>query len=49
MFKMAVIAHIRHQHTNYDELLMSGVPREEARMSIHHEVSEILRRWQGES
>ena len=48
MFKLAVIAHIRHQHTNYDELLMSGVPREEARMSIHNEVSEILRRWQGE-
>ena len=48
MFKLAVIAHIRHQHTNYDELLMSGVPREEARMSIHNEVNEILRRWQGE-
>jgi hypothetical protein len=47
-FRLAVIAHIRHQHTNYDELLMTGVPREEARRSVRDKVDEILRAWQGE-
>lgn len=33
-----VVAHIGHRHTNYDELLMSGYARSEARAEIHGEL-----------
>jgi len=42
---LAVVAHIRHRHTNYDELLMSGYERSEARAEIHDEVDRVLDRW----
>jgi hypothetical protein len=44
---LAVIAAIRHNHTNYDELLSSGVPRESARRKVADQVEEILDRWRG--
>ncbi|MGH7598890.1 MAG: DUF2293 domain-containing protein [bacterium] len=31
---LAVRAHVRHQHTNYDELLFSGYDRHEARALV---------------
>lgn len=43
--KLAVRAHIRHRHTNYDKLLHKGTSREVARSSIWGELNEIARRW----
>jgi hypothetical protein len=42
---LAVVAHIRHRYTNYDELLMSGYERSDARAQIHDEVDRVLDRW----
>lgn len=42
---LAVIAHVRHEHTNYDSLLMCGVDRQEARGQIRETVDAVLRRW----
>ncbi len=44
--KAAVGAAIRHNHTNYDELLASGADRETARSRVGERVQEILGRWQ---
>jgi hypothetical protein len=41
----AVIASIRHEDTAYDELLMAGVPREEARQRIRADIDRVLERW----
>lgn len=41
----AVIASVRHTDTEYDELLMRGVPRGEARRAIAGVVAERLRGW----
>lgn len=43
---LAVAAHIRHHETNYDELLVSGLDRHEARDHVKVPVGEILRHWQ---
>jgi hypothetical protein len=40
-----VIAHIRHVHTRYDELLASGWERYAAREAIAVEVQEVLKKW----
>jgi hypothetical protein len=49
--RLAVIAHIRHVHTDYDELLSEYADRHSARERIWGEVSEILGTWEtaGES
>ena len=44
---LAVIAAIRHKHTNYDELLADGSERAYARQSVADRVDEILTRWSG--
>jgi hypothetical protein len=44
--RLAVIASIRHSDTDYDELLMSGVPRAAARDRVRGDVDRILARWQ---
>ena len=44
---LAVRAHTRHVHTQYDELLARGVPRHEARALVTQSVAEQLNRWQG--
>ncbi|MFD4785572.1 DUF2293 domain-containing protein [Streptomyces sp. NPDC058459] len=41
----AVVASVRHLDTPYDELLMSGVPRREARGRIAGAVRGVLREW----
>jgi hypothetical protein len=41
----AVAAAIRHQHTNYDELLASGLDRALARERVANQVQEILDAW----
>ena len=43
---LAVIAHVRHQHTNYDELLTQGWDRYEARNNVTSLVQEVLESWQ---
>lgn len=41
----AVVAAVRHLDTPYDRLLMSGVPRHEARRRIAAGVERVLREW----
>ncbi|MEU8657291.1 DUF2293 domain-containing protein [Actinoplanes philippinensis] len=41
----AVIASIRHEDTPYDDLLMSGVPRDEARTRIRADIDRVLTSW----
>jgi hypothetical protein len=43
--RAAVVAHIRHVHTQYDALLMQGVPRGAARERIQARVQEVLDEW----
>jgi hypothetical protein len=43
---LAVRAHVRHVHTRYDELLASGVTREEARARVAVPVAKCLETWQ---
>ena len=43
--RLAVIAHIRHNETNYDELLGSGWERSDARRAVADRVDEVLNRW----
>jgi hypothetical protein len=42
---LAVIAWIRHQHTNYDTLLMQGTDRLSARAMIRPQVLQIVSQW----
>ena len=41
----AVVASVRHTDTAYDELLMSGIPRAEARDRVREAVEQVLERW----
>lgn len=43
--ELAVVASIRHQDTDYDELLMTGVPRNNAREQVREKVDGVLDRW----
>jgi hypothetical protein len=42
---LAVAAYVRHRHTRYDELLMSGQERSAARSQIRDEMDSVLDRW----
>lgn len=42
---LAVVASIRHGDTRYDELLMAGVERDEARGRVGDAVDRVLERW----
>ena len=42
---LAVVAHVRHAETNYDELLSQGRERWEARDKVANEIDQILARW----
>jgi hypothetical protein len=42
---LAVVAHIRHRHTRYDQLLMSGHDRNAARALIREDVDRVLEAW----
>jgi hypothetical protein len=44
---LAVTAAVRHAKTRYDELLMAGVDRAEARARVRPEVERILEGWRG--
>lgn len=43
--RLAVIAHIRHSETNYDELLSRGMERGMARDEVADEIDKILDHW----
>jgi hypothetical protein len=44
---LAVVAHIRHTHTNYDALLMRGVERLDARAQVREKIDRVLATWRG--
>jgi hypothetical protein len=46
--QIAVIAHIRHVETNYDNLLMRGFERYEARSEVENKVMATLSKWRGD-
>jgi len=43
---LAVVARIRHQYTDYDQLLMNGVERMSARAQIRDVQQQVIDRWQ---
>jgi hypothetical protein len=44
--RLAVVAHIRHRETNYDELLGRGWDRSDARSAVAERIDEVLSRWE---
>jgi hypothetical protein len=44
---LAVLAAVRHNHTEYDSLLMQGADRDTARQLVRDEIHEVLHRWSG--
>jgi hypothetical protein len=44
--RLAVIAHIRHEHTGYDELLMQHGDRQLARAEVRAGIERVLARWE---
>lgn len=45
--RLAVVAHIRHVETPYDELLAKGWDRRDARLMVADQVRAVLDAWQG--
>jgi hypothetical protein len=43
--RLAVVASVRHEDTGYDKLLMSGVPRADAREQVRPDVDQVLDAW----
>jgi hypothetical protein len=43
--RLAVVASVRHQDTGYDQLLMSGVARADAREQVRPDVDRVLGTW----
>jgi len=44
----AVVASVRHEDTDYDELLMDGVARLEARDRVRERIEEVLATWRNQ-
>ena len=42
---LATIAHVRHQHTDYEQLLAEGYDREAARFFVVEQTNELLTSW----
>ncbi len=42
---LAAIAHIRHQHTDYDELMDEGYDKDAARYFVADAINAVLDRW----
>jgi hypothetical protein len=45
--RLAVIAHVRHVETRYDELMVRGYDRWSARAQVQEDVDRILSEWKG--
>ncbi len=43
--RLAVIAHLRHAETNYDQLLSRGYERRDARAEVEGQVARVLAQW----
>jgi hypothetical protein len=43
--RLAVIAHVRHAETQYDQLLAAGYGRREARAQVEPQIYSVLDRW----
>lgn len=43
--RLAVIAHIRHAETRYDQLLADGYDRQDARALVAGDINQVLERW----
>jgi hypothetical protein len=44
--RLAVIAHLRHTETDYDEYLMRGYERGEARDLVREKIGQQLEKWE---
>ncbi|MBE0694974.1 MAG: DUF2293 domain-containing protein [Aquamicrobium sp.] len=42
---LATIAHVRHEHSDYDRLLAEGYDRDAARFFVVDQINETLTRW----
>jgi hypothetical protein len=42
---LATIAHVRHQHTDYDQLLAEGYDRDAARFFVVERTNKVLTSW----
>jgi len=42
---LATVAHVRHQHTDYEKLLEDGYDRDSARFFVIEETNRVLTRW----
>jgi len=47
--RLAVIAHIRHECTDYDRILNRLQDRYEARRTVQEKVERVLAQWQAEA
>ncbi|KAK7431435.1 hypothetical protein QQZ08_001925 [Neonectria magnoliae] len=45
--QLAVAAHVRHSHTEYDKLIRGKMNRKRARNAINSQATQILSRWRG--
>jgi len=45
---LAVIAAVRHRHSDYDKLLARGIGRHSARIEVQADVEQVLRLWRGQ-
>ncbi|WP_274628316.1 DUF2293 domain-containing protein [Arvimicrobium flavum] len=42
---LATVAHVRHQHTEYDRLLEEGYDRDAARFFVLEQINDVLTTW----
>jgi len=45
--ELAVVAHIRHRESDYDQLLLDGCERRLARVQVREQIERILGKWRG--
>lgn len=43
---LALVSHVRHAHTDYDQLLEEGYDRESARHFVLDDINNVLQSWQ---
>ena len=42
---LATVAHVRHEHTDYEKLLAEGYDRDSARFFVIGQINAVLTRW----
>jgi len=42
---LATVSHVRHEHSDYDQLLAEGYDRDAARFFVVDQINEVLTRW----